>query len=90
MLGRIGCFHFGKDHDKPIEALSKSLDEAGNVSQSLIVLPEAFNIRKRYYDIQGVVKGQVQATYFLANRSAGAQCRSAARWARMTPTNNRC
>ena len=50
MLGRIGFFHFGKHHDRPTEELRLAMDEAGDISDSLIVLPEAFNIRKSYRD----------------------------------------
>src|SRR3989442_2606033 len=50
MLGRIGFFHFGKHHDRPTEELRLAIDDAGDLSDSLIVLPEAFNIRKAYRD----------------------------------------
>ena len=48
MFKRVGFFHFGHDHDDPIGSLRKALEEAAEVSDSLIVLPEAFNIGKKY------------------------------------------
>jgi predicted amidohydrolase len=50
MLRRVGLFHFGKHHDRPTEELRSAMSEAGDVCDSLIVLPEAFNIRKAYRD----------------------------------------
>jgi len=53
-LIRGGFFHFGKDHHRPpLEVLESALALAvqrfGSLSDALVVLPEAFNIDKRYY-----------------------------------------
>lgn len=48
MFKHVGFFHFGHGHNDPIGSLSAALDEAADVSDSLIVLPEAFNIRRKY------------------------------------------
>lgn len=53
-LIRAGFFHFGKDHHKPpLEmlktALTVAVERFGNLADTLIVLPEAFNIDKRHY-----------------------------------------
>jgi hypothetical protein len=50
MLSKIGFFHFGQDHAFPIEELYCALKTKGKdaVRDSLIVLPEGFNIRSRY------------------------------------------
>jgi predicted amidohydrolase len=51
MFKKIGFFHFGVDHANPAGALQSALLEAGtheDICQSLIVLPEAFNIGKFY------------------------------------------
>lgn len=50
-FNKIGFFHFVRDHADPIAELRKALeslrvDEC--IRDSLVVLPEAFNIRKRY------------------------------------------
>ena len=59
MIAKIGAFHFGKNHSNPLEELRTVLDKAdrtemesgkGPLASSLIVLPEAFNIRKQYRD----------------------------------------
>ena len=54
-LTRIGFFHFGVGHGEPIPKLTAALGEAeeryrdeGGVADSLIVLPEAFNIQRPY------------------------------------------
>jgi predicted amidohydrolase len=53
-LTKIGFFHFGCGHDGPIPmleaAINDSISRGGMVADSLIVLPEAFNIRKPYFD----------------------------------------
>jgi hypothetical protein len=57
MFDKAGYFHFGKNHSEPIGALRSELvktnggkpsSDSGDLKDSLIVLPEAFNIRKRY------------------------------------------
>ena len=48
MFDRVGFFHFGHGHDDPIGSLRAALSDAGDVSDSLIVLPEAFNIGMQY------------------------------------------
>ncbi len=50
MIKRIGCFHFVQNYANPFGALRDALGEHGDVSDSLIVLPEAFNNGKPYYD----------------------------------------
>lgn len=52
MLSKVGFFHFGRDHDKPIPSLRSALECRARceVSGSLIVLPERFNLGKRYRD----------------------------------------
>lgn len=52
-IQRIGFFHFGVNHAHPIEELKRSLGEAqkdGEISNSLIVLPEGFNLSVTYGD----------------------------------------
>src|SRR5579871_2732897 len=50
MICRAGFFHFVADHAHPLDQLKKSLtDSATNVSEALIVLPEAFNIAADYW-----------------------------------------
>lgn len=44
---RAGYFHFGRDHAEPIKALRHELCESDH-SNSLVVLPEAFNIGLPY------------------------------------------
>ncbi|MDP2899289.1 MAG: hypothetical protein Q8Q12_22360, partial [bacterium] len=47
---KLGVFHLGKNHGCPIEELVCALDEtAGTAAGSLIVLPEAFNLGRPYY-----------------------------------------
>jgi hypothetical protein len=50
MLSKIGVFHFGQNHAFPIEELYCALKTKGKdvVRDSLIVLPEGFNIRSRH------------------------------------------
>ena len=52
MLKKIGFFHFGsEDRKRPLESLTASMKEAGgkpHLRESLIVLPEAFNIGVKY------------------------------------------
>jgi predicted amidohydrolase len=49
----IGFFHFGKDHGKPILALDAAISDfkckGGTLENSLIVLPEGFNLGRHYY-----------------------------------------
>jgi hypothetical protein len=52
MLKQLGYFHYGSEQrSSPIGALERAIDEAGGrpkVENSLIVLPEAFNLRVTY------------------------------------------
>jgi hypothetical protein len=53
MFEKIGFFHFGRDWRNPIEALQSKLEStrrAEDVANSLIVLPEAFNIGKGFWE----------------------------------------
>jgi predicted amidohydrolase len=50
MIRRLGCFHFAEGYQDPIGALNAALDEVGDLSGSLVVLPEAFNNGRPYYD----------------------------------------
>ena len=54
MFASVGYyFHFGLDHSDPFGSLKTALiEKAGkqDVAGALIVLPEAFNIRKKYWD----------------------------------------
>jgi hypothetical protein len=50
-FGKIGFFHFVHNHAEPIVELRKALEsrhQSERVCDSLIVLPEAFNVRKYY------------------------------------------
>ncbi len=49
MFTQAGFFHFGCEHNKPIESLRAALCRA-DTSGALVVLPEAFNIGKHYRD----------------------------------------
>jgi predicted amidohydrolase len=53
MLQRLGIFHFcGRDRSDPVGSLRASLIEAskdGDISGSLVVAPEAFNLRNGYW-----------------------------------------
>jgi predicted amidohydrolase len=50
----VGFFHFGTDHQNPITALKSAIDEfkgsGGTLNDALIVLPEGFNLGRRYDD----------------------------------------
>jgi predicted amidohydrolase len=49
-IKRVGYFHFGSDHTRPIVSLEATLDrKRSEVTDAVIVLPEAFNICKDYY-----------------------------------------
>ncbi len=52
MFKGVGFFHFAVEHDKPIRSLRGALLERPEeeVLDSLVVLPEAFNIRRPYSD----------------------------------------
>src|ERR1039458_6010975 len=50
MLEQLGCFHFVVDYGPPFGALRKALSESADVRNCLIVLPEAFNYGRFYYD----------------------------------------
>jgi predicted amidohydrolase len=47
MFSRIGFFHFAEGYDKPIPALKAEIAKH-DVGNSLIVLPEAFNLGRPY------------------------------------------
>jgi hypothetical protein len=53
-LTKVGFFHFGSGHKEPISTLSTALRDVQErcgqdvIDDALIVLPEAFNIRKEY------------------------------------------
>jgi hypothetical protein len=49
LITRIGFFHFVEDYGRPLCSLVRALDEHSDVSDSLIVLPEAYNNGKYYY-----------------------------------------
>lgn len=51
MLQRAGFFHFAQSHCDPLAELAKAIDTASraiDVADSLIVLPEAFNLGREY------------------------------------------
>ena len=53
-IKRIGAFHFGSDEkDDPIGSLEVELQERPDLQwrDSLIVLPEGFNVRGGYYSM---------------------------------------
>lgn len=50
MIKRIGFFHYVEHYDRPIESLATALSGGGGITDSLIVLPEAFNNGKFYDD----------------------------------------
>jgi hypothetical protein len=50
MFSKLGFFRFAADYNKPIESLENAIKAHGDVSGSLVVLPEAFNIGKYYRD----------------------------------------
>jgi len=53
MFEKIGFFHFGRDWGNPIQALEDMLEAKRRsecVADSLVVLPEAFNIGKSFWD----------------------------------------
>ena len=52
-MKRIGFFHFGRNHNKPLQALETSLkcsevETPEALTEALVVLPEAFNIGVKY------------------------------------------
>ena len=49
MLNRIGLFHFGINQNDPLGELQSAMYAANDISDSLIVLPEGFNIGKYYW-----------------------------------------
>src|ERR1039457_982119 len=55
MFTHAGFLHFVEHHDDPIRALTTELRAFGRVTDSLIVLPEAFN-RGRPYSDSGACK----------------------------------
>jgi hypothetical protein len=48
MFAQAGFFHFVELHDDPIAALDAEIRAAGGVTDSFIVLPEAFNLGRPY------------------------------------------
>jgi predicted amidohydrolase len=50
MLRKIGFFHFAENHGDPFGELELALPEFDDSCDSLIVLPEAFNNGRSYYD----------------------------------------
>jgi predicted amidohydrolase len=50
MFSKLGFFRFVANYNKPIESLESAIKAHCDVSDSLIVLPEAFNISKYYRD----------------------------------------
>ncbi len=51
MFSKIGYFHFGLNHDNPLQELRRAFADAkdrAEVRGALIVLPEGFNISKLY------------------------------------------
>jgi len=57
MFKRVGFFHFVQNQRDPLGSLDKALKDrsadymSGDISGSLIVLPEAFNLGKSYYHL---------------------------------------
>src|ERR1700722_18569415 len=55
-LNSVGYFHFQEDFESPIPALDQAIEDfkkrGGVLPGALIVLPEAFNIRKPYFDMK--------------------------------------
>jgi predicted amidohydrolase len=49
-FARIGLFHFVEGHARPVQALTDALSKHDDISNSLLVLPEAFNAGEPYYD----------------------------------------
>ncbi|MDQ2841571.1 MAG: hypothetical protein M3Y72_11150 [Acidobacteriota bacterium] len=51
ILDRVGFFHFGGNKDNPSHSLKDSLQvkDKEHLRESLIVIPEAFNVRGDYY-----------------------------------------
>lgn len=55
-LKRIGVFHFVSDKSDPVSSLRAALNDArakSDLSNSLIVLPEAFNLGRDYWPPEG-------------------------------------
>lgn len=49
MISKVGYFHFGKDHDRPVETLVRELKRLGNeASHTLLVLPEMIDVMADY------------------------------------------
>jgi predicted amidohydrolase len=49
-FARVGVLHCVNGHADPVEALKDAISEHGDISNSLLVLPEAFNSGEPYYD----------------------------------------
>ena len=56
MLNRIGLFHFGIKHNNPIGELRSAMYAASDITDSLIVLPEGFNLRVRGSSLSGSLR----------------------------------
>ena len=50
MFTRVGFFHFAENYPEPLGGLEEALSKHADVRDSLIVLPEAFNNGRSYYD----------------------------------------
>jgi predicted amidohydrolase len=49
MISKIGYFHFGKDHDRPVETLASELNRLRNeAGHALLVLPEMIDVMADY------------------------------------------
>lgn len=60
VIERIGFFHFADDYHDPFGSLNAALLEQDNLGNSLIVVPEAFNNGRSYYDAP---RGQPKFTF---------------------------
>jgi predicted amidohydrolase len=73
----IGVFHFGKDHGKPILALESAISDfignGGTLKNSLVVLPEGFNLGRHYYGMEPP-KDDLSILDCLASLSTTFQC----------------
>lgn len=48
MFSQAGFFHFVEHHSDPLGTLDAEIRSAGDVADSLVVLPEAFNLGRPY------------------------------------------
>jgi predicted amidohydrolase len=53
-ISKVGFLHFGVDHNRPLQALESALQDAAircsSLRDSMIVLPEGFNLGQHYWD----------------------------------------